>query len=99
MVMKTQRERIKQLHIRAAEIKRQNEKRKTAGLGGFCIGLFVMLLVCMIRVDDSLQNIISVDVQGSSLLSDSAGGYILAAVLAFFSGVIITVVIFRYRKK
>ena len=39
------------------------------------------------------------DMQGSSLLSESAGGYVLAAVLAFFAGVIITVLIVRKRNK
>ena len=36
---------------------------------------------------------------GSSLLGESAGGYILAAVIAFFAGVIITVVCYRKHHK
>ena len=34
---------------------------------------------------------------GSSLLDESAGGYVLAAVLAFMAGVCLTVAILRYR--
>jgi hypothetical protein len=97
--MRTQEERIRQLHIRAAELQRQAEKRKTAGWGGFCTCLFAMLLVCMVRMNDEFQNAVDIDLQGSSLLSESAGGYVLAAVLAFFAGVIITTVIYQRRRK
>lgn len=96
--MRTQEERIRQLHIRASEIQRQADRKKTAGFGGFCIGVFVLLLISMIRVNSLLQNVMNVDMQGSSLLNESTGGYVIAAITAFFAGVIITAVIFRYRK-
>ena len=36
---------------------------------------------------------------GASMLSESAGGYVLIAVIAFFAGVIITAVLLRSRRK
>ncbi len=97
--MRTQDERIRQLHIRVAEMQRKDDKRKIIGLGSLCIGIFVMLIVGLVRLNNDLQNAVDVDVQGSSLLGESAGGNILAAVLAFFAGVIITAVIYRRRRK
>ena len=97
--MRTQEDRIRQLHIRAAEIQRQDDRRKTAGLGGFCIGTFAILIVSLVSLNNELQNAIDIDLQGSSLLSESAGGYVLVAVLAFFAGVIITAVCYKLRKK
>ena len=97
--MRTQEERIRQLHIRAAEMQRRAERRKITGLGSFCIGVLALLLVCMAQVNSSLQNAMNVDIQGSSLLDESAGGYVLAAVLAFFAGVIITAMIYQRRRK
>ncbi len=97
--MRTHFDRVRQLHMRAEQIRQQDYKRKTAGLGSLCVGIFAMLLLCMILASSPLQNTMNIEVQGSSLLSESAGGYVLAAVVAFFAGVIITAVIFRYRKK
>lgn len=36
---------------------------------------------------------------GATLLGDSAGGYVLAAVIAFTLGVIVTAILYRNRKR
>ena len=97
--MRTQEERIRQLHIRAYELQRQVDGKKTAGLGGLCTGLFALLVTCMIHVNDVYQNTAHTGLQGSSLLSESAGGYVLTAVIFFMLGVIISVTLIRYRRR
>lgn len=97
--MRTQDERVRQLHIRAAEMQKLADQRKTTGLASLCMGILAILILSLVRLNHELQNAVDVDLQGSSLLSESAGGYILTAVLAFFAGVIVTVLLFRYRNK
>lgn len=97
--MRTAEERIKKLHKRANELERQRSERQMMGLGGVSAVLATVLLTVMIRMDALTNSIDSGQFAGSSLLSESAGGYVLAAVIAFFIGVILTAVIFRYRKR
>jgi len=97
--MRTQEERIRQLHIRASGMQKQIDRRKTAGLGGFCNAVFALLLICMIRINSSLQNVMNINMQGSSLLSESAGGYVLIAVIFFMLGVLISVLLIRYQRR
>ncbi len=96
--MKTQEERIHHLHKRACEIRKKEEKFRIAGLGGLCTGLLIMLVTCVVGMTDVLHIPMEEGLQGASLLSDGVGGYVLAAVLAFFAGVIVTAAILRYRK-
>ena len=97
--MRTTEERIEKLHRRAEQLERQRNRRQLMGLGGLSAGLAVLLLAVMIRMDVLTNSIDGSRYTGSSLLSESAGGYVLAAVFAFFIGVILTAVIFRYRKR
>ena len=96
--MKTKEERIHQLHKRACEIRKKEEKIRITGLGGLSTVLLVLLVTCVIRMSEAFHSTMGVSLQGASLLRDSAGGYVMAAVIAFFAGVIITAVILKYRK-
>ena len=96
--MRDREERLVRMHQRAAEIKRQEDMSRLRVLGSLSGGL----LVCLVVVLQQLQNLhhgVMIDQStGSSLLDDSVGGYVLAAIIAFFAGVIITVVICKYRR-
>ena len=61
--------------------------------------LLTILGVMMQQMIDLSMSITEDSFAGSSLLGESAGGYVLAAVIAFFAGVILTAVIFRYRRR
>ena len=95
--MKTQEERIKRLHERAHEIKKRDDKIKISGLGAFCMGIFVLLTTCIVGASRTFHSTVGIRMQGASLLSESTGGYVLVAVLAFYAGIIITAIIIRQR--
>lgn len=97
--MKTAEERIKKLHKRAAELKRQRDKRYLTGFGSASVFLAVMLAVAIMQTDELFHSVTDGEYVGSSLLSESTGAYVLVAVAAFFIGVIITAVLIRYRRK
>lgn len=97
--MRTAEEQLRRMHMRAAEIKRQEDRSRLRALGS----LSGVLLVCLIAVLQQLQSlhheILTGQSTGSSLLDESAGGYVLAAVIAFLAGVIITAVIYKHRNR
>lgn len=97
--MRSAEERLARMHERAAEIKRREDKVRLRVLGSLSAALMVCLVICMQQLQSMHHGILSSENTGSSLLDDSAGGYVLAAVVAFIAGVAITAVIFRYRNK
>lgn len=97
--MRNTEERIRRLHIRANEIERLRERRQLAGLGSASAFLGILLISVIFRISDLSQSLTGDQFTGSSLLSESAGGYVLAAVIAFFAGVIITVLLIRSRRR
>ena len=96
--MRTADERITQLHKRASVLKRQRDKRRLASLGAISAFLAVLLMAAVLKTGGMSGSTIGNQLTGSSFLNDSMGGYVLTAVLAFFAGVIIATVIFRYRR-
>ena len=78
-------ERLIRMHQRASEIKRQEDMSRLRVLGSLSGGL----LVCLVVVLQQLQNLhhgVMIDQStGSSLLDDSVGGYVLAAIISFAS--------------
>ncbi len=97
--MRTDAERIEQLHMRAGELNRHRARRQLAGLGSLSLLMAGVLLAVLIQTCRTPHGIAGVQFAGSSLLAESSGGYVLAAVAAFFAGVIITALIYRYRRK
>ena len=97
--MRSAEERLTRMHERAAAIKKQEDRNRLRILGSLSAGLMVCLVVAMQQLQSMHHGIFASQSTGSSLLDDSAGGYVLAAVIAFIAGVAITAVIFRYRKK
>lgn len=90
--MRTTEEIVRAVHVRANALRRKQEKTRlvlTGGAGTVLAGL----LVLMISSFGGLQHEVRpTEFAGASLLADSAGGYVLAAVVAFMAGVIVMVV-------
>ena len=93
--MRNDKERIAALHERAARLQ---DQKKTRYWGALSAGLFVFLTAFIIRIDVPLQSIRSSGLGGSSLLGESAGGYVLVAVISFVAAVCITVYCIRKNK-
>ena len=96
--MRDTEERLVRMHQRAAEIKRQEDMSRLKVLGSLSGGLLVCLVIALQQVQNMHHEIMIDQSTGSSLLDDNVGGYVLAAIMAFFAGVIITVVICKYRR-
>lgn len=97
--MRTADERVSLLHKRAAELKRQREKRYMALWGGVSAFLSVFLLILISQVRRVTYPIENNRFAGSSLLGESAGGFVLVALIAFTGGVVITLIIQRHRER
>ena len=92
-------ERIERLHTRAREIRRQSIQRRLAACGGMSAA-FAFVLFSVIQQKTNLsQSIMQGQFVGSSMVSESTGGYVLTAVIAFLGGVVLTALIYRYRKR
>ena len=95
----TQEERIRELHNRAEKLQRAADGRRLAVLGSVSVFFAALLTVSLNLIGGLSENIRESSFTGASLLSSDSGGYVLVAVLAFFAGVFITVLIFSNRKK
>ena len=93
----TDQERVAALHLRMAALRQRRERRKTGALGVGCAGLTVCLAALIFG--GSHTGGTAGAYTGATMLFEDAGGYVLAAVLAFMLGVIVTVVCIRYKSK
>ena len=97
--MRSQQERLEQLHTRAAELTAQKERRTLNALRAVSVFLFICL-TGSVAVFSSLQNTAGPEgYTGSSLLDSSVGGYVLVAVLSFAAAVVITVLCIKRKNK
>ena len=87
------------MHERALELERQRMRAGVRIVGAVSVGLMICLVIAIQQVQSLRHGIVSSQIMGASFLSDSVGGYVLAAVIAFFAGVTITVVITGNRKR
>ena len=91
--MRTAEERIAVLHKRTAELKRERDKKLTLCWGSISLMMFVSLIGLNMQMIRGPHTLMDEQFTGSSLISDSAGGQILIAVIAFMAGVVITTLI------
>ena len=91
--MRTNEERMRMLHERAAQIQKQSEKQSAYKIGGIC----TVLLIALVGIIGGLQGhpteLVKGNFTASSLLAQSAGGYVLVAAIAFMLGVVVTIAI------
>ena len=95
--MRTAEEQLRRMHMRAAEIKREEDRSRLRALGSLSGVLLVCLVVALQQLQCLQHVILTGQSTGSSLLDESAGGYVLAAVIAFALGVTVTLLCIRRR--
>lgn len=96
--VKTAEERIESLHERMEERRQKRERRKT-GLIGTCSAFMAVFLVLSILGGATHNGGTAGMFSGSTMLFDSAGGYVLVAVIAFMLGATIVVLLIRQKNK
>lgn len=92
-------ERMALAAARAKALDRQRERRRTAGLSALSGGLLAALLVTMGELSGPGHHPLTGELTGASLLAESAGGYVLVAVLSFAAAVVVTTLCFRFRRR
>ena len=94
----TSEERVTALHERMDALRNRRERRKTAAIGAagavLSICLFLIIFVGGGTHAGGSAGIYS----GATILFEGAGGYVLAAVLAFMAGVVVTVMILKKKQ-
>ena len=91
----TTQERIESLHKRMDAMKAVRERRKTSALGAAGVMLTLCLILLVFGKGGMRFNGAGGTYGGTSMLLEGAGGYVLVAVVAFFAGVVITIVLRR----
>lgn len=97
--MRVNAERIKAVHSKAVEIRRQTERRIISGLSACSLCLLAVIVRVMSGLNGLHESLQSDGFTGSSLLGSGAGGYVLVGVVSFAAAVIITVVCIKYRRR
>ncbi len=101
--MRSAEERIRSLHKRADYLTLERDRRRLV-VSAIAAALLLTVLSAvltplLIRSGPSVWDASEASYAGSSLLADNAGGYVLAAVVAFILGVAVTAGIKLYRDK
>ncbi|MEG2455569.1 MAG: hypothetical protein RSC08_04870 [Oscillospiraceae bacterium] len=78
-------------------IRRRRENRKVAGLSAVCLLVLVFLGSAAQSIAGSTADVSGLF--GSVLLHEGAGGYVLAGLIAFAAGVVITLLCIKSKHK
>ena len=97
--MRSTEERINLMHSRVEEMHRGHEKKLVAALGSASVLLGLLLIVFMAYSIGTPGAITDTAMAGTSMLSDSVGGYVLVAVTSFIAAVLITVACLKMQQK
>ena len=89
----TKEERVQELHNKMDLRRRMKERVRTWAAGVCSLALFAGLLVMIGSTGLSHQGMTAGLYSGATLLFESAGGYVLTALIAFMAGVVITVLL------
>ncbi len=82
---------------RGREIRSERDRRTTRILGGVSAALFTALIAVLVMMPGKSHAEAGSSVFGAFLLPSEAGGYVIAAVIAFALGIVITILAIRYR--
>ena len=93
--MRTAEERITEMHRRAKAAERRTVRRQMEALGALSFVLAAFVVTALLQLNGAPLIVPEDHFAGASMLSQSTGGYVLAAVLAFFIGVVITLMVAR----
>ena len=97
--MRTPEERVLAVRARMDALRRARERRKTGILGMGSAQLALCLLLVIGAAGAVPPGGTAGLYSGAIMLFENAGGYVLVAVLAFMSGVVITAALLRRRFK
>ena len=93
-------ERIAQVKERAMRIRRKKGKRAIRGLSTLCLALCCCLVGVLGEVSGGFRSAAEVQgMTGATLLSESAGGYVLVAVISFLVAVVFTLLCVKLRER
>jgi len=92
-------ERIIFLHERMGVLMQRQEQREVRTLGAASAILAVCLFLVVFNAGVSLLGGAAGMYSGATMLFEGVGGYVLAAVIAFMAGVVVTVTIIRKRDR
>ncbi len=96
--MRSNEERIRLMHERAAGLQRKKDSGRLITAGCISTALFAVLVTLTFYIQ-GLTGYCGNRFTASSLLSESVGGYVLVAVIFFMLGVLISVLLYRYQRK
>ena len=97
--MRSDEERISQLHKRVADLKRQRQKRIITVCSSVCTVLCVTLIGLIASLGRPATGYTNAAYTGASLVNGSViGGYVLVALIGFVLGVLLTVLIRKYQE-
>lgn len=91
------REMVLAVHARMDAKEKRQTRRSIAVLAGFSGVLTVALGALIAEMGGGSHRIAKTRFAGTSMLADGVGGYVLAAVLAFMMGVVVTVFCIRVK--
>ncbi len=94
----TNEEALREVLKRGRAVRKRRESRNIQILGG-AAGVLLVGLICVIASFSKGGVGSAGSAYGAFLLSAEAGGYVLTAVIAFAVGVVLTVLIWQYRKR
>lgn len=93
-------ERVAQVKERAMRIRRKKGKRAIRGLSTLCLALCCCLVGVLGEVSGGFRSAAEVQgMTGATLLSESAGGYVLVAVISFLVAVVFTLLCVKLRER
>ena len=95
----TTEEALAEIMQRRDQIILRRDRRACRMLSGTAGALFAVLVLVIALLPGKATVSSSGSVYGSFLLSQEAGGYVLAAVIAFALGVCVTLLCLRYRRR
>ena len=88
----------REILLRAERLRGRRERAVTRALGGACAGLLALIVLCVGAVSGAGSPPSGRSAYGAFLLPSAAGGYVLAGVLAFVAGVVVTALCLRVEK-
>ena len=93
-------ERVAQVKERAMRIRRKKGKRAIRGLSTLCLALCCCLVGILGEVSGGFGSAAAVQgLNGATLLSERAGGYVLVAVVSFVTAVVFTLLCVKLRER
>lgn len=95
--MRTAEERITEMHTRAKALQKRSLRRQMQAFGATSFVLAVFVVAALLQVNGAPVIAPQGQFAGTSMLSQSTGGYVLTAVIAFLIGAVLTVMIARQR--